>query len=43
MIQIVCTIPNINTVSLSGPEVNVDEDIDQEDSEQMQVFSENDH
>lgn len=33
---------NIKTVSLIDPEVNVDEDIDQEDSEQIQVFSEKD-
>lgn len=34
---------NIKTVSLIDPEVNVDEDSDQEDSEQIQMFSENDN
>lgn len=42
-VQIMCSAPNINTVSFTGPEVNIDEDIDQEDSEQIQEFSKSDH
>lgn len=42
-VQIMCSAPNINTVLLTGPEVNIDEDIDQEDSEQIQEFSKSDH